>query len=109
MSDEYLFTDGIVLSNRSFSKLVNNESGWSYMARKFELYGASDCPKTAMDRREWGFYWRGRLTRKQRNSGKLRYAWSLHSKIVLPKSLPYVRLRLGDVQPRLLNLAFSNQ
>lgn len=108
-SDEYLFADGGVLSNRSFSKLVNNESGWSYMARKFELYGASECPKTATGRREWGLYWRGRLTRKQRNSGKLRYAWSLHSKIVLPKSLPYVRLRLGDVQTRLLNLAFSNQ
>lgn len=108
-SDEYLFADGSVLSNRSFSKLVNNESGWSYMARKFELYGAIDCPKTAVGRREWGFYWRGRLTRKQRNSGKLRYAWSLHSKIVLPKSLPYVRLRLGDVQPRLLNPAFSDQ
>jgi hypothetical protein len=26
-SDEYLFADGSVLSNRSFSKLVNNKSG----------------------------------------------------------------------------------
>lgn len=108
-SDEYLFADGIVLSNRSFSKLVNDKSGWNYMARKFESYGASLCPATASERREWGFYWRERLTRKQTNSGKLRYAWSLHPKVLLPKSLPYVRLRLGDVQPRLLNLAFSNQ
>lgn len=37
-SDEYLFADGTVLSNRSFSKLVNDESGWNYMARKFESY-----------------------------------------------------------------------
>ena len=108
-SDEYLFADGVVLSNRSFSKLVNDESGWNYMARKFEIYGASNCPVTASKRREWGFYWRERLTRKQTNSGKLRYAWPLHPKVLLPKSLPYVRLRLGDVQPRLLNLAFSNQ
>lgn len=108
-SDEYIFADGSVLSNRSFSKLVNDESGWNYMARKFELYGASDCPASAEGRRAWGFYWRERLTRKQINSGKLRYAWSLHPKIVLPRSLPYVRLRLGDVQPRLLDLAFSDQ
>lgn len=73
-SDEYLFADGIVLSNRSFSKLVNNESGWNYMAGKFELYEASECPTAANGRREWGFYWRGQLTRKQRNFGKLRYA-----------------------------------
>ncbi len=105
-SDEYLFADGNVLSNHSFSKLVNNESGWNYMAREFELYGASDFLANAEKRREWGFYWRGRLTRKQTNSGKLRYAWSLHPKIVLAKSLPYPRLRLGDMQPRLLNLAF---
>ncbi|MDQ3749508.1 MAG: hypothetical protein M3367_10955 [Acidobacteriota bacterium] len=31
--DEYLFANGSVLSNRSFSKLVNNESGCSYRAR----------------------------------------------------------------------------
>lgn len=108
-SDEYLFPDGIVLSNRSFSKLVNDESGWSYMAQKFESYGASKCPQAASEKREWGFYWRGQLTRKQRNSGKLRYAWSLHPKIVLPKSLPYPRLRLGEMQAKLLNLGFSNQ
>lgn len=35
-SSEYLFADGSVLSNRSFSKLVNDESGWNYMAQKFE-------------------------------------------------------------------------
>ncbi len=105
-SDEYIFADGSVLSNRSFSKLVNNESGWNYMARKFAFYGAGDCPASVVERREWGFYWRGRLTRRQRNLGKLRFAWSLHPKVVLPKSLPYVRLRLGDMQPRLLNIVF---
>lgn len=100
-SDEYLFSDGSVLSNRSFSKLVNSESGWNYMARRFEIYGASNCPAKAEDRREWGLYWRGRLTRKQTNSGKLRYAWSLHPKVELPKSLPYPRLRLNDLQRNL--------
>lgn len=108
-STEYLFVDGNVLSNRSFSKLVNDESGWYYTAQKFERYGASKCPQAASERREWGFYGRGQLTRKQTNSGKLRYAWSLHPKIVLPKSLPYPRLRLGDMQPRLLNLSLSNR
>lgn len=102
-SDEYLFADGIVLSNRSFSKLVNDESGWNYMARKFEIYGASLCPATATERREGGFYWRERLTRKQTNSGKLRYAWSLHPKVALPKSLPYPRLRLIDLQRKLID------
>lgn len=97
-SEEYIFADGSVLANRSFSKLVNNESGWNYMAQRFEFYGASVCPANVEDRREWGFYWRGRLTRKQKNSGKLRYAWSLHPKIILPKSLPYPRLLLGEIQ-----------
>ncbi len=64
-SDEFLFADGNVLSNRSFSKLVNNESGWNYMARKFENYGASKCPRAVGERREWGFYWRDQITRKQ--------------------------------------------
>lgn len=100
-SDEYIFADGVVLSNRSFSKLVNNESGWKYMAQKLEDYGASKCPATANERREWGFFWRDRLTRKQTNSGKLRYAWSLHPKVELPKSLPYPRLRLNDLQRNL--------
>jgi hypothetical protein len=100
-SDEYLFTDGSVLSNRSFSKLVNNESGWNYTAQKFESYGACDCPANPAERREWGFYWRGRLTRKQTNCGKLRYAWSLHPKVILPASLPYPRLRLSELQSKL--------
>lgn len=98
-SSEYLFADGSVLSNRSFSKLVNNESGWKYISEKLESYGASKCPATAGERREWGFYWRERLTRNQQNSGKLRYAWSLHPKVILPPSLPYPRLRLSKVQP----------
>jgi hypothetical protein len=98
-SVEYLFDDGSVLSNRSFSKLVNNESGWNYVAEKLQSYGADDCPKTAGERREWGFYWRGQLTRKQQNFGKLRYAWSLHPKVRLPKSLPYPRFRFVDLQP----------
>lgn len=100
-SDEYIFADGMVLSNRSFSKLVNNESSWKYMAQKLEDYGASKCPTTASERREWGFYWRGILTRKQRNFGKLRYAWSLHPKIKLPASLPYPRFRLSEIRRRL--------
>ena len=100
-STEYLFADGSILSNRSFSKLVNNESGWAYMARKLETYGASKCPLTASERREWGFYWRNRLTRKQQNTGKLRYAWSLHTKILLPKRLPYPRFRLSEIQRKL--------
>ena len=100
-SSEYLFADGSVLSNRSFSKLVNDESGWKYISEKFENYGASDCPATASERCEWGFYWRNRLTRKQQNSGKLRYAWSLHPKILLPSSLPYPRLRLSEIRQRL--------
>lgn len=100
-SDEYLFADGVVLSNRSFSKLVNDESGWKYMAQKFESYGANDCPATASGRREWGFYWRERLTRKQTNHGKLRYAWSLHPKVTLPTGLPYLRLRLCDLRSKL--------
>lgn len=74
-SVEYLFADGSILSNRSFSKLVNNESGWNYMARKFEDCGASKCPAAGDERREWGFFWRNQLTRKQQNTGKLRYAW----------------------------------
>lgn len=100
-SDEYLFADGNVLSNRSFSKLVNNESSWNYIARKLEDYGASKCPQAAGERREWGFYWRGLLTRKQTNSGKLRYAWSLHPKVMLPASLPYPRFRLSEIRQRL--------
>lgn len=102
-SVEYLFADGNVLSNRSFSKLVNNESGWNYVARKFESYGASKCPAPAGEKREWGFYWRSRLTRKQTNLGKLRYAWSLHPKVVFPRSLPYPRFRLVEVQRKLFN------
>lgn len=97
-SNEYLFADGVVLSNRSFSKLVNDESGWNYVAQKFESYGANGCPQSADKRREWGFYWRERLTRKQRNSGKLRYAWSLHPKVALPKSLPYPKFRLAEIR-----------
>lgn len=100
-SNEYLFADGRVLSNRSFSKLVNNESGWKYISEKFESYGASKCPQATSEKREWGFYWRDRLTRKQQNSGKLRYAWSLHPKIFLPQSLPYPRLRLNEIRRRL--------
>jgi hypothetical protein len=100
-SVEYLFADGSVLSNRSFSKLVNNESGWDYVAEKLEFYGLSACPKTAGERREWGFYWRQKLTRKQQNSSKLRYAWSLHPKVILPNSLPYPRFRLNEIQGRL--------
>ncbi len=100
-SNEYLFADGVVLSNRSFSKLVTGESGWNYMAQKFEDYGASKCPQAAGERRDWGFYWREKITRKQRNSGKLRYAWSLHPKVTLPASLPYVRFRLSEIRRRL--------
>lgn len=100
-SVEYLFADGTVLSNRSFSKLVNNKSGWNYMAQKLEDYGAGKCPATPGERREWGFYWRDRLTRKQQNSGKLRYAWALHPKIRLPKNLPYPRFRLSEIQHKL--------
>lgn len=100
-SSEYLFADGSVLSNRSFSKLVNNESGWKYISEKFESYGASKCPQATSEKREWGFYWRDRLTRKQQNFGKLRYAWSLHPKITLPPSLPYPRLRLDEIRRRL--------
>lgn len=100
-SDEYLFADGGILSNRSFSKLVNSESGWNYMARKFEDYGASGCPVNPSERREWGFYWREHLTRKQINHGKLRYAWSLHPKVILPMSLPYPRFRLSELQSKL--------
>jgi hypothetical protein len=100
-SDEYLFADGNILSNRSFSKLVNGESGWHYMAQKFENYGASECPPNPAERREWGFYWHGILMRKQINYGKLRYAWSLHPKVVLPPSLPYPRFRLSDLQSKL--------
>ena len=100
-SSEYLFADGNVLSNRSFSKLVNNESGWKYISEKFENYGANKCPATAGERREWGFYWRDALTRKQQNFGKLRYAWSMHPKVILPPSLPYPRIRLNKLQPAL--------
>jgi hypothetical protein len=71
------------------------------MAQKLKDYGASQCPLAADERREWGFYWRNRLTRKQQNSGKLRYAGSLHPKVILPKSLPYPRLRLNEIQRRL--------
>lgn len=100
---EYLFADGTVPSNRSFSKLVNNESGWNYMAQKLEDYGASKCPTTPNGRRERGFHWRERLTRKQRNSGKLRYARALHPKVVLPKSLPYPQFRLSEMQRKLFS------
>jgi len=100
-SDEYLFADGNILSNRSFSKLVNDESGWNYIAQKFVNYGASSCPKSADKRREWGFYWRAQLTRKQRNYGKLRYAWTLHPKVVLPASLPYPRISLSEIRRKL--------
>ncbi len=100
-SVEYLFADGNVLSNRSFSKLVSNKSGWNYMAKKLENYGAGKCPAAPGERREWGFHWRDQLTRKQQNSGKLRYAWVLHPKIMLPKSLPYPRFRLSEIQQKL--------
>ncbi len=93
-SDEYFFAYGSILSNRSFSKLVNNESGWNYMARKFEFYGASDCPGSVVERCEWGFFWRGRLTRRRRNLGKLGYAWSLHpKKLVMNAKRSCLKLR----------------
>jgi len=104
--DEFLFADGNVLSNRSFSQLVTGESGWNYMARKLEICGAAPCPAGVDKRREWGFFRRGRLIRRQRNTGNLRYAWLLHPKIILPKSLPYPRSRLIGMQPKLLNAHF---
>ncbi len=105
-SDEYLFADGSVLSNRSFSKLVNNESGWSYMARNLEIYGAAPWFGWCYEKRERGFFGRRGLTRRQRNKGKLRYAWSLYPKIILLKSLPYPRLRLTVYAAETLECSF---
>ncbi len=45
--DEYLFADGNVLSNRSFSKSVNNESGRNYMARTTDAQ-TKEFGKTAL-------------------------------------------------------------
>ncbi len=61
-SDEFLFADGNVLSNRSFSKLVAGESGWNYMAGKLKIYGATPCPAGVDEKRERGFFRRGRRT-----------------------------------------------
>jgi len=108
-SDEFLSADGNVLSNQNLSKLVTGESGLNYTAGKLEIYGATPCLAGVDEKRERGFFWRRRLSRRQRNTGKLRYAWSLHPKIMLPKSLPYPRLRLTDMRPKLLNALFSNQ
>lgn len=98
-SIEYLFVDAVFFRTAAFP----NSLIWHYVAEKLQSYGASNCPKTAVERREWGFYWREQFTRKQQNFGKLRYAWSLHPKVRLPKSLPYPRFRLVDIQRKLFN------
>ncbi len=38
--------------------------------RSLSFTGAGNCPMATEKRREWGFYWRGQLSRKQMNSGK---------------------------------------
>jgi len=93
-SDEFLFAAGIVLANRSFSKSVTGEPGWSNMAGKLEIYGATPCLAGVDDKREWGFFRRGRLTCKQRNTGKLRYAWSLHHRKLYCRKV--FRIGVGD-------------
>lgn len=100
-SAEYLFADGSVLSNRAYSKLTGGESGWRYVADKFESRGANPCPAATDERSGWANYWRAKITRKMRSPGKLKYAWSLHPKIVLPPGLPYPRYRFVDVQTKL--------
>lgn len=100
-SAEYIFADGQVLSNRAFSKLTNNENGWRYVANKFEERGANPCPENFDERKQWANHWRAKLTRKTGSPGKLKYAWSLHPKIVLPPSKPYPRYRFLEIQRKL--------
>ena len=94
-SDEFLFADGNVLANRSFSKLVTGESGWNYMAGKFEIYGAAPCPAGVDEKREPSFFRRRRLTRRQRNTGKLRYVCRCTIENYIPEQSSVSALVIG--------------
>lgn len=100
----HLLPDGTVFSNRTISKIRAGESGWAYGVKLLERFGALPCPEEDSARRNWLKFWLDRLTRPMSHPGNLRYGWSFRKKLEL-KSLPYPKIRFGDVQP---NLCFGN-
>lgn len=97
----HLLPDGTTLNKRTISKIRNGESGWRYAAEILESFGAETCPEDAEDRKLWLGEWLTRLTRPLRHPGCLKFGWSFRKNFRLP-SLPYPKIRIGDLQQKLI-------
>ena len=104
-----IFPDGVVLSDRTISKIRSQEKGWLGGVRLLEQYGAEPLagiqarkqdwsPREivaptviAADPREWLKVWVPRITTPLRHTGNHKYVFALdrHAKKGLPASLPY--------------------
>lgn len=89
-----LLPDGTAFHNRAAAKVRNRERGWRYASALLERHGA---PPPGDDPRAWLDEWLPRLTRPMRHGGNHKYAWALarRDRKLLPRSLPYPKLRDG--------------
>ena len=101
-----IFPDGVVLSDRTISKIRSQEKGWLGGVRLLERYGAEPLggrppskqdwsprpkPNPVTDPREWLKLWVPRITTPLRHTGNHKYVFALdrHAKKGLPPSRPY--------------------
>jgi len=96
-SDEYLSAARDVCQIEVSTKLVNDESGWNYMAEKFEFTAQSIIQANAIDRRECEFC--GRLLTLQTKGVRRCDMPGLCTQRSSCRKLSYVRLRIGDSRP----------
>ncbi|HEY0174459.1 MAG TPA: hypothetical protein VGB98_25810 [Pyrinomonadaceae bacterium] len=96
-----LLPDGKVFSDRAAQKVRKGEQGWRYATKQLEAFGATPAPEDEQGRRVWLKHWTAELTRPLRHKGNLKYAWALDKSVKLPASLPYPKVKAGDVQASL--------
>lgn len=72
-----LLPDGTVFSARCVSKIQTLDVGWKYSAELLQHFGADILDPQWEDPRVWLAYWLGKLTRKLKHTGNLKYGWGL--------------------------------
>jgi hypothetical protein len=90
----HLLPDGRAFNKRAASKVRNGEEGRDYAARQLVEAGADD-PAEMVGRlyathADWLAHWVGRLTRRVRHPGNLKYAWFFQGSAAY--SLPYPKV-----------------
>lgn len=92
-----LLPDGTVFSARAASKIRAGSKGWRYASGRLVAFGAKPLEDDASEerRRAWLRDWTGRLTRRLRHPGNLRYAWPLDRHVALPDGGAYPKWRVA--------------